>query len=132
MFISCSKTSKARAEQRWREARESDECMGRRKAAHCRKDSNYRNAVVALFAPAGGSQDRVVRNVGQPVVLELYTDAPAQSRVRDIGLPGHALGKKLVDRTARTFKRRLASMCCARPRRPFGWPRLGSWRCTIS
>jgi hypothetical protein len=51
---------------------------GEMKAAHRRKDSNYRNAVVALFAPAGSSQDRVVRNVRPPFVLELYADAPAQ------------------------------------------------------
>src|SRR5882724_7437739 len=31
-----------------------------------------------------------------------------------------AIGIKLVDRTARTFKHRLASTCCARPRRPLG------------
>jgi hypothetical protein len=88
--------------------------MERRKAAHRRKDSNYRNAVVALYAPASSSQDRVVGNVRQPLVSELSTDAVAQIRVRYIGLRGHAIGIKLIERTERAFKRRPASACCVR------------------
>jgi len=86
--------------------------MGRRNAAHRRKDSNYRNAVVALFAPAGSSQNRVVGNVRQPLVSELSTDAVAQIRVRYIGLRGYAMGIQLFDRAARAFKRRPASAFC--------------------
>ena len=42
-----------------------------------RKYGKYRNAVFALFAPAGGSQNRVVRNARQAFFLELRTDPPA-------------------------------------------------------
>jgi len=90
---------------------ETDEWYGAKEGcAHRRKDSNYRNAVVALFAPAGSSQDRVVRNFRQPFVLELYADAPA-----------HAIGIKFpIARRARSNAG--CSTCCARTRGALGGP----------
>jgi hypothetical protein len=90
---------------------ETDEWYGAKEGcAHRRKDSNYRNAVVALFAPAGSSQDRVVRNFRPPFVLELYADAPA-----------HAIGIKFpIARRARSNAG--CSTCCAPYARGVGWP----------
>ena len=46
-----------------------------------RKDGNYGNAVLALFAAARSSQDCVIFDVGQLEVLELVANLPAQGCV---------------------------------------------------
>jgi hypothetical protein len=56
-----------------------------------------------LIAPAGGSQNRVIRNGKQAFFLELLTHPRAQTRVRQRGLIGYALGIEVVDGAARAF-----------------------------
>ena len=50
---------------------------GSRDESAFRKYGKYRSAVFALFAaPASGSQDGIVRNAGEPGLLELVADLP--------------------------------------------------------
>ena len=68
-----------------------------------RNNGNKRNAVVALFAAPGGSQNRIVPNRRQLSVFELGSDAAAQADVRFGRLVGNTVGIKFINHAPRPF-----------------------------
>jgi hypothetical protein len=80
-------------------------------AGEMSRDRNEENArgkcgfaVFALFAAAGRTQDRVVRNWRQVRLLQLGGDKTAQAYVRFGGLVWHARWVKLIDDAPHSLK----------------------------